>query len=187
MNANGDSTTFDWKSTKVMARASFDPKKFISADIFGKNDLVLYSEAAVIGLKNYPRYFTDMRDRTFYSLGFNIPGFKFFDVINGELEYCRDTSSFSDAGLYSVSGGNTNYTFLKEGDLTSAHVKRSPFRWSVYVKKSVLDGHVSFIGQCARDHKKINFYYYDYNYMSYIETLPSKDDWLWTFKTEFNF
>ncbi|HAJ79422.1 MAG TPA: hypothetical protein DCO75_06585 [Fibrobacteres bacterium] len=187
VDENGDSTLFDWKSTKVVARASFDLKKFIHTDIFGKNDLVLYSEAAVIGLKNYPKYFTDMRDRTFYSIGFNFPGLKFFDVINGEIEYCRDTSSFSSAGLYSISQGTSNYTFLKEGDLTSAHIKRDPFRWSVYVKKSVLDGHVSFVGQCARDHKKINFYYYDYNYMSYIETLPTSKDWWWSFKTEFNF
>jgi hypothetical protein len=50
-----DSAQFEWKSTKVMAQLSFDPKRFIPIDIFGKNDLVLYSEADIIGLKDYPQ------------------------------------------------------------------------------------------------------------------------------------
>jgi hypothetical protein len=187
-DSEGDSVKYDWQSTKVMGRLSFDPKIFIPTGIFGKNDLILYGEADIIGTKNYPRYFTNMNDRIFYSLGFNIPGFKLFDVINGEIEYCSDTSAFSDEGLYTASS-NLSMTSIKPQDLASgtSKIKRNPYRWSAYIKKSILDGHVSFIAQCARDHKKINFYYYLRNRMSLMESLPTKNDWWWSFKTEFNF
>jgi hypothetical protein len=46
---------------------------------------------------------------------------------------------------------------------------------------------VSFILQCARDHKKLNFYYFLRSRMSFMESLPATSDWWWTFKTEFTF
>ena len=186
-NASGDTALFDWKSTKVMARLSFDPKRFIPCNLFGENDLILYGEADFLGLKNYPRYFTDLKDRTLYSAGFNIPGLKLFDVVNFEMEYCRDTSAYSDENLFKSSTPGIQPEGLNENSSLLYTVKRNPLRWSVYVKKSILDGRVSFIGQCARDHQKIDFYYYDVNYMSLMETLPASDNWWWVFKTEFNF
>jgi hypothetical protein len=75
-------------------------------------------------------------------------------------------------------------SFTTAGDYT---VKRSPWRWSVYLKKSFLDEHVSFIAQVARDHKKINFYYFELAYMSFMESLQAKKDWWWSLKTEFKF
>jgi hypothetical protein len=187
-NADGDSEFFDWKSTKLMGRVSFDLKKLLPWDIFGKNDLMLYGESDIIGLKNYPKYFTDLKDRIFYSVGFNIPGFKIFDVVNFEMEYCRDTSAFSD---YNLLGGATPYPFPVGLNTSNSslgyNVNRNQVRLSAYIKKSVLDGRVDFVFQCARDHKRINFYYFDYNYMSFMETLPSGNNWWWVFKTEFNF
>lgn len=185
-NAAGtDSAVFDWKSTNVMARCSFDPKKFIHTDLLGKNDLILYGEADFMGLKNYPLYFTDLRDRTFYSVGFNVPGFKIFDVINGEIEYCRDTNSFSNEFLFQTTPDISPRPLVNGASLIK--IKRNQLRLSVYIKKTILDGHVGFIAQCARDHKKLNFYYFKRDYMSFIETLPSTQDWWWVFKTEFNF
>jgi hypothetical protein len=180
-----DSALFDWKSIKLMGRISFDFKKIIPLDCFGKNDCILYSEADIIGAKNYPEYFTNINDRTFYTLGVNLPGFKIIDVINGEIEYCGDTSAFSDEGL---SGGvipRITPSYINTS--SSTNVKRNQLRLSVYVKKSILDGHVSFIAQCARDHKKVDFYYYLRTHMSFMETLPSTEDWWWSFKTEFKF
>jgi|WetSurMetagenome_2_1015567.scaffolds.fasta_scaffold45363_2 hypothetical protein len=180
-----DSAVFDWKSVKLMARLAFDPKKFIPINIFGKNDLILYSEADVIGLKNYPQY-DNLANRIFYTLGFNIPGFKVFDVVNAEIEYCSDTSAYSDEGLYPGTGTPNLYPSAINAASTM-HVKRNPLRLSAYIKKSILNGRVSFIAQCARDHKKINFYYYLRSKMSFMETLPATDNWWWVFKTEFTF
>ena len=118
-------------------------------------------------------------------VGFNLPGFKVIDVINTEFEYCRDTTAFSDEGM---SAGYQPLIFpVPLNAASTTQIKRNPLRWSVYIKKSVLDGHMSFILQCARDHKKLNFYYFLRSRMSFMETLPATSDWWWTFKTEFTF
>ena len=53
---NGKDYTF--AGTKIMARFSFDMKGLIPADslfgLLGKEDLKLYGEATILGLKNYP-------------------------------------------------------------------------------------------------------------------------------------
>jgi hypothetical protein len=181
---NGDSVLFDWKALKTMLRLSFDPKKFIPIDIFGSNDLKLYAESDIIGTKNYPKYYDHIEDRILTSVGFNFPGFKFVDLINIELEYCRNNTAFYDGGFF-----GSNPPAITPLDTTSLGYKinRDPLRWSVYVKKTILDGHVGFIGQVARDHKKLNFYYFQLANMSFIESLPKTQDLWWVLKTEFYF
>ena len=184
-----DSALFDWKSVKLMGRASFDLKKMISYDKFGREDLKVYIEADVIGLKNYPLFFEKKSDRTLTTFGFNLPAFGYLDVANIEFEYCPNKSAYSDGNMYGTPElGLVNIlpvdSFCTAGDY---NIKRSPWRWSVYLKKSVLNDHVSFIAQCARDHKKIDFYYFELAYMSFIESLQTKKDWWWSLKTEFKF
>jgi len=184
-----DSALFDWKSVKLMGRASFDAKKIIFCDKFGKEDLKLYVEADLIGLKNYPLFFDKRKERTLTTFGLNLPGFRYIDVVNIEFEYCPNKSAFSDGNLYGTADLSlVNIlpvdSFCTAGDY---NIKRSPWRWSVYLKKSVLNDHVSFIAQFARDHKKIDFYYFERSYMSFIETLQTKKDWWWSLKTEFKF
>lgn len=184
-----DSAFFDWKSIKLMGRASFDLKKFIPSDMFGKEDLKFYVETDLIGLKNYPLFYEHRKDRMLSMIGFNIPAFKYIDVVNLEFEYCPNNSAFSDGAFYGYSTlGLANVipldSFTTQGDY---NVKRSPWRWSLYLKKSVIGDHISFIAQVGRDHKKIDFYYFDMAYMSFIESLQTKKDWWWTFKTEFKF
>jgi hypothetical protein len=195
-----DSALFDWKAIKTMARISVDPKKLLPAvglelaDIFGENDLKIYGECNIVGLKNFPQYYTKLEDRMLTSFGINIPCFTIFDLVNLELEYCHNNSAFSDAHFFGAPTLTANtvvplnpYDPNDPSTSTAYTLNREPWRWSIYVKKSILDGHVSFIGQAARDHKKINFNYFTKQYMSFIETLPTKSDWWWAFKTEFCF
>ena len=174
-----------------MGRISIDPKPFIPLDIFGKNDLKLYAEIDAIGLKDYPYRdsangigYDDLNERVFYVFGFNFPGFKAFDLINTEFEFCANKSAFSDEKIYGSEKAN-----LFPVPLSSSTTKynRALWRWSVYVKKAFFDDHFSIIAQAARDHKKVNFYYWDKSYMSFMEALPTVNDWWWTFKTEFKF
>jgi hypothetical protein len=189
VNIGTDTAYLDWKSIRVMGRFSIDPKRFIPLDIFGRNDLKLYGEADIIGLKNYPYRVADVgydsvSDRIFYTAGFNFPGFKIIDLINGEIEYCANKSAFSDEKIY---GSSTPSLYPVSLSQYTPKVNRALWRWSVYVKKSFFDDHFSIIAQAARDHKKINFYYFQKDYMSFMEALPTVHDWWWTFKTEFKF
>ncbi|MBN1127944.1 MAG: hypothetical protein JXA71_03100 [Chitinispirillaceae bacterium] len=177
-----DTSYFDWKAIKIMARFSFDPKKFIPLNIFGRNDLRLYAEGNVIGLKNYRRYYRHIEDRTLVTAGFNVPGFTFIDLISVEGEYCANRLyAYSDERYFSQVPVPLPISY------SEINLNRNPWRWSVYVKKSFFNEHTSIIAQVARDHKKINFHYFDRPYMSFIETLPDGDNWWWTFKTEFKF
>jgi hypothetical protein len=186
--SGSDTALFDWKALKTEAQLSFDPKKFIPLGVFGENDLKLYGEMDVIGWKDYPQYYTNIEDRILTMVGFNFPGFKILDLVNIELEYCHNNSAFSDANFYSATSlGASSIIPLDSSSSQYYKINRDPLRWSVYVKKTILDGHVSFIGQVARDHEKLNFYYFDKTYMSFIETLPQTQDWWWTFKMDFNF
>ena len=86
-----------------MGRLSFDPKPlFGSPDIFGPEDLKLYSEAIILGVKPYP---ASLDSNNFYGrpinefgynklmekmpimVGFNFPVFKLLDVLSLEVEY----------------------------------------------------------------------------------------------------
>jgi hypothetical protein len=67
-NANGDSDSYTFRSLKLMARASINPMRFIpdfkipfapafgDKPFFGKEDLKIYGELAVLGLSNYTAY-----------------------------------------------------------------------------------------------------------------------------------
>jgi hypothetical protein len=177
-----DTSYFDWKAIKTMVRFSIDPKKLIPLEIFGKNDLKLYAEGDIIGLKNYVRYYRHIEDRTLAIAGFNLPGFNIIDLISIEGEYCANRLyAYSDERYFSSVPVPLPITY------SSINLSRNPWRWSVYMKKTLLNDHVGIIAQVARDHKKINFNYFDKTYMSFIETLPDGDNWWWTFKTEFKF
>jgi hypothetical protein len=49
-----DTSYYTFKGTKVMGRISIDPKYFLKSSLLGKEDLKLYAEADIIGLKSYP-------------------------------------------------------------------------------------------------------------------------------------
>ena len=198
-NANGTkdtvADTLDWRSVKLMGRFSFDPKNALKnlfdCDIFGKDDFKLYGEADIIGVKDYTGElnntqipeFANRNMRTIYSMGINIPSFRILDVANVELEYNADTTSaFSDYNLVNPESGPQLAPLPLPGSIL-----RSPWRWSCYVKKSVCNGHVSFIAQAARDHTKIYSNLWNLSYLSLGEALPSSQNWWWAFKTEVKF
>ena len=64
---------YTFAGTKLMARASFDFKPFFksfSDRFLGPNDLKIYSEAAILGVKDYPGYYSKLRDRIPRMIGF---------------------------------------------------------------------------------------------------------------------
>ena len=53
INATGDTVFYSFAGTKIMGRASIDPKALCPMNFLGKEDLKLYVEADVIGTKAY--------------------------------------------------------------------------------------------------------------------------------------
>lgn len=81
-----DTTFFTHQGTKVMAMATLDLKPLFGLGSMGKDDLKLYTEAAVIGLKDYGTTYGDIMQRIPVMFGVNLPTFGLFDRINIEVE-----------------------------------------------------------------------------------------------------
>ena len=100
INGNGDSLMVPFSGVILMARLAFDPKRIFLPEgddgIFGREDLRIYSEASILGVKDYPMTDTMVQPAFAYDniwkripfmFGFNIPTFRILDVLSCELEY----------------------------------------------------------------------------------------------------
>jgi hypothetical protein len=157
----GDTATYTFAGTKLMGRLSVDPKALIPIDILGKEDLKLYAEAAVLGLKNYPvsidtsslgtRY-DDILKRIPIMFGINFPAFNLLDVISLQAQWFGSPYP-NDATNYVLYGLPTPIS-TKWSDGSKAiypDSTRDNWKWSIYAKKT-LAGHFHVVGQVASDH-----------------------------------
>ncbi len=171
----GDTGTYTFVGTKAMARVSLDGKELFPNELksmFGDNDLRIYSEAAILGLKNYPQSiginsqmnnapvtdYSDMAKRIPVMFGLNFPVFKLLDVLSLEGEWFGSDRPNSTDGLSAIdapdnevlSGGNSStYPY---NDSTKDH-----WKWSVYAKKTIAS-HLNVTGQVACDHYRWELY-----------------------------
>jgi hypothetical protein len=142
---NGDTLHLTMKAVKVMARFSFDPKQFLPAgllNLFGKEDGKLYSETAILGLKNYGAYYNydDITKRWPVMCGFNVPAFKMLDFLSLEMEYY---------------GWQDNLTIAQGTPMANTtqdeFSNQQKFRWSLFVQKTVTKG-FCIKGLVGKDH-----------------------------------
>jgi hypothetical protein len=174
---------YSFKSTKVEARISLDIKSFIPTDIFGKEDLKLYGECAILGTQNfathnvtYPAFYDTLKQRLPVMVGFNFPAFKILDVVSFEIEYLR--TSFLP-GSYNVFLTQSPVPVtLQQQNLTLADTK-----WSLYMKKTL--GAFALTGQIARDHFSAN----NNNLIAQerSDVLLGSEDWWWSLKVQYGF
>ncbi len=69
----GETIKYTFKGTKLMGRASLDIKALFGGggDFFGREDLKIYGEMALLGVKNYPGWYNDPIERMPKMLGIN--------------------------------------------------------------------------------------------------------------------
>ncbi len=175
----GDSTHYyTFKGTKLMARFSIDPKVFFPSDIFGSEDLRLYGEGTILGLKNYPGYYAKLNERMPLMAGFNIPAFKLLDELSVEMEWYDSPFPNSYRRVYEY------YLPLPSDFSDSAMYKSDNWKWSVYAEKTVAGG-ISLIAQVARDH--VRTVTHDYMKQDKEEALRTTNDWYYMLKCKFAF
>jgi hypothetical protein len=178
---------FTFAGTKLMGRFSFDAKGLFPndgplAERLGREDLKLYGEAAVLGLKDYPNPDTSVHNgydkvswRLPVMLGINLPAFKLLDLLAIELE-------FQD-GPYPNSVFKPFYYMAPEPAGQTAHAN---YKWSIYAKKN-LGRHVGLIFQAARDHIMPLSTVVAIDFSDYTDVLLRDTDWWWTGKMLFDF
>jgi hypothetical protein len=176
-----DSTAYYTSAgTKLMARLSFDPKKLWSSaesgcGILGSEDLKLYGELAVLGVKNYGYYYRDISKRIPIMIGFNFPSLKVLDVLALELEQFDSEYPCSDQQVY-------NLLAIPVYDKNNRVFRHDKLKWSVYMKRTF--GSFALKAQFARDHMR-PFNVNDQK-PEYTDVLLNKE-WWWMLKTEYGF
>jgi hypothetical protein len=143
-----DTGYYTFRGIKLMGRLCFDPKALFSAGFFGKEDLRLYSEVAMLGLKDYPGYYTNLSQRIPVMVGFNFPCFKVLDVLAVEVEYYSNPYGNSYANQLPPSvQGQANHLPIPYGQ------NNDNWKWAVYATKTFFRN-CSLIFQVADDHMR---------------------------------
>jgi hypothetical protein len=203
---------FSFGGTKLMGHLSFDPKCFFSEsmreNVFGQEDLKLYGEIAVLGLKNiapykYPldtstgredttrvvfdsskAYYNDITQRIPIMVGITIPTFKTVEYLSVEVEYFP--------WPYSNSMGKTGFQIPVPQPVGAKNVpldvyKQDNVKYSVNVKKTIFNS-LSLIGQVARDNSRVEVYDPSKYAQNFGECVFLKDNgWGWWLKVQYTF
>lgn len=170
-----DTITGSLSGIKLMSRFRIDAKALVGGiESLGPNDLVLYGEAAVIGVKDYPIFYDDIMQRIPVMIGFNLPGFNYLNL-SVEAEYYG--SKLSSDNLPALNG-----SWLPSAT-TDPDPARDDWKWSVNASKVVL-GNI-FLGlQVANDHLRLGG---THNSATGREAMRTPQDWYWAFKTAYFF
>lgn len=209
MKSDSSTGYYTFGGTKLMARAMLDVKPFLgaAASIFGKQDLKIFAEAAVLGLQDYDIYKdtvneagTHFRVRTsgiYDSLwqripimfGMNLPAFKLLDKFALQFEWYGSpwpigpyARKFDEYELPKPS--LTNSDALSGGyNPQSYNYHTDDWKWSLYAKKNVADC-FSIIAQVGRDHLKGPS---EAVWQDITDMMPKPSNWYWMVKTQFMF
>jgi len=178
--ATPDTVTGSLAGTKVMARFSLDPKVLwgmtgVGARAWGKRDWVVYGEAALLGLKDYPNYYDDKLRRMPVMLGFNIPTLGFLDDFSVEAEYYASKNSSDNLAAQNGSWVPVINPAVNNG--------RDDWKWSLQAGK-VLWGNLKLSGQVANDHSRLGG---SHDVATGVEAYTTPEDWYWTCKLAYFF
>jgi len=178
----GDTSFYSFKGAKLMARAAIDLKKIIVSNLFGKEDLRLYAETAILGLKDYPQNlrggisYDKILDRIPIMAGLNIPAFKYLDVLSTEVEWFNcpfpnDIGAITQQGLPIpgpiTENGSTDYRAL-------SMYAQDNWKWSLYASKTIAKNYKVML-QVACDHLR-SLAVNDQN-VDFEEVLHSPNQW----------
>lgn len=183
VDSSGDTTDYTFRGTNGMVRISLDPKAFIDTDIFGSEDLRLYSEVMIHGVKDYDGWYENTLERLRVTMGFNVPFFKLLDVCAVEAEYC-DSPYWNTLENVWKHRSPVPYTGERFPDYNRFKpLKKDEWKWSIYASKTISD-RIRISGQFASDHSLRNRYL---TTAKYTEIVPLTKDWYWVTRIKYLF
>lgn len=190
-NADGTidtSQNYTFRGTKVMGRFSIDPKKIIPFKVFGGQDLKIYGEATLLGVKNYelalhsPVWYNSILERIPVMLGFNFPAFKLLDVLSLQGEWWGNRYPNSMEGI--VNDGLPLPFRPGVGTIDSTKYKNDNLKWSVFGEKTFW-GHYRLSFQVASDHMRT--FAWDWDRQDWEESLRGPKKWYYMVRFGFLF
>ena len=142
---------YTFKGIKPVAMLSLDFKSLFGGDNFHGDELLLYSEAVLMGVQNYPIYYENRMDRLAVMVGLNLPTFGWLESFNIEAE--RLTSKYVNGYRIAREANlplpDFNYTQLDGYD--PKDWSNDDIKWSLFLNRKLIDG-VNVQAQIANDH-----------------------------------
>ncbi len=154
--AGGDTLFYTHQGIKLVGMFSLDLKPLIGTASMGPQDLKLYGEAAILGVKDYGSYYDDITERIPVMVGFNLPMFGLLDLLSLEVEWYRSPYKNDLANIGNPGGIVADWTRQDRptpspAPISSAQPDRDNWKWSVNLEKTVRK-HIQFSAQVANDH-----------------------------------
>lgn len=168
------------QGVKVMARAALNLGSLLPEERRGPEDLRIFAEVALLGVKNYPLYYEKRSERMPIMFGMNIPTAKLLDVLSIQGEYY--SSPYSDGLNYIRESRPTPQTdATPSGKTPPTHA--DDLKWSVYAKRTV-NTLCNVYVQAASDQFRLTDG--KYNPSTIPLTTSWKHDWYYVLRLEFN-
>ena len=191
-----DTTLYTFSGIKLMGRGTLDIKGAIELltgklNFFGKEDLKLYGEAAVLGVKNYSGWYEKMQDRIPVMAGFNLPTFKLLDVLSVEVEQYKSPYWNSQEFIwksqspvpYIGSAAGSSYSSWND----SLAKTDDDLKWSIYASRKI-GKFLRISAQAASDHTPRNLYTSaPPSFVKYTDMVPRSWDWYYMMRVSFYF
>lgn len=183
-----DSIQLSARGVKLMVNATLDLKSiFGGVDALGPEDLKIYGEAALIGLRNDKAakyHYGEFANRIPKMIGINLPTFKLLDRLALEVEHY--TAPFAD-NLEMFRPVEANRPTVMPADPDSV-ISRDDIKWSLYGSK-VIHEHIKISLQVASDHFRPGIFtgYGDNNPPLTDAVLFRPQDWYWMGKIAYFF
>ncbi len=181
-----DTANFSFRGTKLMGRFSIDPKNiFGSPSLFGDQDLKIYGEAALLGVKNYdaamssPIWYNSILERIPVMLGINLPAFKVLDALSVEGEWWGNRYPNSMEGIIREGLPLPFQTSVKSIAEDSTTYKQDNLKWSVYGARTFAK-HYRLSFQVASDHMRT--FAWDWYRQDWEEALKGPKKWYYVLK-----
>lgn len=186
-----DTAYYTFKAIKLVGRASFDPKPLIgNPEFMGAEDLRIFGEVAVLGLKNYGSVFdttnpynnlySNIRQRIPIMFGLNLPTFKMLDLISVQGEYYPFPYREHEFDLVRNTLPIPTLTpGVTEGTEKQPYTK-DDWKWSVFLHKRIFNA-LSVSGQVARDHyRTLSFE----NRIEYFSVMTKQKHWYYMLRVD---
>jgi hypothetical protein len=175
--------------TIIMARGSLAFNKLLQLPSLGENDLKLYFETALLGVKNYPIFYEKQSERMPIMVGLNLLTFKVLDIFAVQFEYFKNgyVNSFKNlaeqgAIPYLPTADAKPFSRDEYMDATG----KDDYSWTLLAKKSLYNT-FSVSAQLARDHARtVNTYYWYDSKREPNEVLRSSKEWYWMLQFGWN-
>ncbi|MBF0432110.1 MAG: hypothetical protein HQK83_12570 [Fibrobacteria bacterium] len=187
-----DPNYYTFKGTKLMGRFALDLKPLIGSDMFGPEDLRIYGEMAVLGIKDYPVFYENIWDRIPMMIGINLPVFNILDHLAVELEWYGSPHPDNYINnTYIPNKGDKRFSAVPAdpvtGDYTDVdYTEQDNWKWSIHATKTLRPG-IIISAQAARDHLRHNFQMESTNLLDRESMLVSKKHWYWRLAVLFGF